>query len=98
MSPTYRKRIRARLLARSLSGVEARERKRIAARAAEPVREWEFCRRVTDEAAYRTRRIVEMHAMDHGDGRRPSIRITENGDPTRFRSWASAMRALGRQL
>jgi len=93
MSPTYRKRIRARLLARSLSGVEARERKRIAARAAEPVREWKLTRRITDEAIYRTRRIIEIWSMDTDDGIR--TRVTENGVPTTYRTAASAMRALG---
>ena len=93
MSPTYRKRIRARLLARSLSGVAARERKRLAARAAEPVREWKLTRRITDEAVYRTRRIIEVWALDTGDGIR--TKVTENGGPTPFRTIASALRALG---
>lgn len=93
MSPSYRKRLRQKHLERSRKGVLARERKRMERAAGEPVREWARVRRITDEAAYRTRRIIEVWAMDCGeDG--VKTKVTDNGRPTTFRSQASAVRAL----
>ena len=94
MSPTYRKRQQAKRLARSLKGVAARARRHAQRAAGEPVREWKLTRRITDEAVYRTRRIIEVWALDTGDEIR--TRVTENGTATRFRTLASALRSLGR--
>jgi len=93
MSPTYRKNQAAKRLARSLKGVAARARIRAERAFGEPIREWKLTRRITDEAVYRTRRVVEVWALDTGDGIR--TRITENGDPISYRTAASALRALG---
>jgi hypothetical protein len=94
MSPTYWKLRKQKLLERSLKGVAERSRKRAERMAGLPVREWLCFRRITDEAVYRTRRIIELWSCTDESGRIHQ-EIRENGHPTRFRSWRSAMRSLG---
>jgi len=98
MSPTYWKRKKAKRLERSMKGVAEKERKRLACYAGAPLREWKMVRRVTDEAVYRTRRVIEFWVMDCGDGR-TRMEVRENGGQVRgIRTFAGAMRAMGKTM
>jgi len=101
MSPSYWKRRKARRLERSRKGVEARERKRLdslAVAGAEAVREWKMVRRITDEAVYRTRRVIEFWVLDCGEGK-IRMEVWENGERVKgIRTFAGTMRAMGKTV
>ena len=93
MSPTYYKRRQQKLLERSRKGVEARLRIKAQASARTPIREWVFWRRLTDESIHRTRLVIELWCCQDEYGI-IHHEIRENGKPTKYRSWRSAIRAL----
>jgi len=68
MSPSYRKRLKARRLERSRKGVAARLEKLAAERAGAPIRETRHVE-ITIRDSMRTMTVIRLHRDDGGDGR-----------------------------